>query len=1045
MTGQSAPDLFDDRQGRPPYHRSRHGIHNLSRPEVIADPNRYIDPIRELGPVFFDEVSHIWVCSGYRESVEVLTGFRNFSSARARTAEALDHRRLGPAAGVAKMTVEQMLFTDPPDHTRIRSCLQSHFTPGKVAEHDEIMREIAQRAIRELPSHGTIELITGFAAKLSSPLVCALLGIPGHEPDITKWAEAYETLLGSLSTLPDIQDESVIPVLDEALAFFRAEADARIAAPGDDILSALAVGLAEGPAARENAPLDLIAANCVVLLGGGYQTLTQLVSSALVLLDGHPDQQRRLRAEPHLIDSAINEVMRLNGSSQYVARRTTTDVELAGHRIPADSTILVHLAAANLDPREFTEPHRLDIARREARHLGFGLGRHYCLGAPYAERTARWAILGFLDRYAEYGVQPGADAVRWGPHPNTRCPARVSVRVGETPPVRAPLPDHAGHHLLVDWNDTGTPIGPTGLWHQVFEHRARLTPDAVAVEDPAGEHTYREIDQRANALARTLRAHEIQPEALVAVVMERSANLVVSTLAIAKAGGAFLLCDPSCPEERLDSMVRQARAALILADTETAPTLRESAAGRSVPVFVPHVGPVETRGPLTGVSAGNTAYVVFTSGTTGRPKGIAVSHEGVVNLHVAQRQIFRLGPHDRVLQFLSPNFDGCVADIMLALLSGAVLVLAPRPSLTVGPPLARLLRGQRITTVILTPSVWAALPETDLPDLRIAAAAGERLPAAVLAKWSAPGRRFLNLYGPAETAVLATWHECERSAPGDPPIGRPVANKRTYVLDERSRPLPVGEAGELCIGGLGIGRYLWEPALMEERFAPAPAETAPGQLVYRTGDICRWLPDGSLEYLGRRDRQVKIRGQRIELEEVERVLAAVPGVTFAKADVREGRLEATVTTARDMFDEAAVRAHLAERLHSGMIPAVFTVVDDVPLTTNGKAGRPAAPSDAPARPAETVVRHHDERGDLREHSRLTWRISRLFADCLGVPQQRVKADSDFFSLGGDSLTTATLLSGLESQMTTEIDVEVLLDHPTPAEMSHHIAGRRPAG
>jgi amino acid adenylation domain-containing protein len=1052
------------------YDRARHGIHNLSTPEVIADPTIYIDAIAELGPLFFDEVGQVWVCSGYRESAEVLTDFRRFSSARLRSSGALAGRGLNSAASVADMLVEQMLFIDPPKHAAIRSSIQNQFTASQVRERDEAMKAIVNTALNDLPLHGEIDLIAQFSQKLPSPLIAHLLDIKNRAKQITRWAEAYETLLGSLSTLPNIRNKEIIPVLNEALSFFQAEARTRLDSPRDDLISSMVAMLRGNQLSQEDtdALTYSIAANCIVLLGGGYQTLAHLVSTGLLLLDKYPAQQRRLREDPSLIDSAINEFMRLDGSSQYVARQATVDSELGGRHISASQTVIVHLAAANLDPRTFTDSRVLNIERREARHLGFSMGRHYCIGAPYAQRTARWGILGFLDRYPEYHVRHNSEDLKWGAHPNTRCLAHAyvhvkagsqepateseSITMGEsepsgqpTEPICTELAQPDQHLLTIDWNDTATPLGPYTCWHQLFEHRARLAPNIIAVNDGDDAHSYQEINQRANALARVLRTQGVQPEVVVGVVMERSADFIVTILAIAKAGGAFLLADTSCPDERLKDMLKEAAVTLVLADEMTA--MRLASVIPPARLLTLDCQQTDATAPLSGASAGNTAYVVFTSGTTGRPKAIAISHEGVVNLHVAQRQIFRIGPHDRVLQFLSPNFDGCIADIVLALLSGAMLVVAPTVHLMVGPPLIRLLREQRITTVILTPSVWAALPEAELPDLRIAAAAGERLPAALVARWSRPGRRFLNLYGPAETAVLATWHECSDSAT-TPPIGRPVANKRTYVLDEQLRPIPIGQHGELCIGGLGIGRYLSRPELMEERFAIDPVGGTPGQLIYRTGDICRWLPDGSLEYLGRRDRQVKIRGQRVELEEIEKVIEKIPGVAASTVYEREGQLHALIVAERHGLDESTIREQLVRRLHSGMIPTTFTVVDKLPLTTNGKVNRGSVaeltqePATHPALRAPNDAHALNTDIDISpQHSRLTWRISQIFADCLNLSQQRVKANSDFFSLGGDSLAMATFLTNLERETETLVDVRNLLNDPTPTGIATHIVGR----
>jgi amino acid adenylation domain-containing protein len=1034
------------RQQYAAYSRKRHGIHNLGRPEVIADPRVYIDAIAELGPLFYDEVGSVWVCSGYAETAQILGDHRRFSSARSHNSDQLNKRGLGTVASITDMIYEQMLFVDPPKHTEIRGLIREQFTNSRVRSRDDAMKAIVDRILTELPRGGTVDLVADFAGRLPSALVAHLLGMEGREERLTRWADAYERLLGSLSTLPHVRDQEVKTVLAEAMSGFREEALKRLISPGDDIISSMVSGFRDGPPTEEE--LFSIAANCIVLVGGGYQTLTHLVTTGLLLLHDHPEQLRKLRENPEIIDSAIDEFMRLNGSSQYIARQATEDVELNGMTVSAGQTVILHLAAANLDPRTYPDPHSLDITRRGAKHLGFGMGRHYCTGAPYAERMARWAISGFLARYSTYAPEQTPDAIVWGHHANTRCLERALFRVASHEEHRVDVPADPGertqreietsithdtedtderrndvlgagpldvehHRQLVDWNDTATPLLGTPCWHQVFEQRAHLAPDTVAVDDQDTRLTYRELDQRANAMAAVLRGHGVQPGSVVGVVMERSVEFVVAVLAIAKAGGAFLLADVSCPAERLHAMIAEASVSLVVTSPGDATRL-------DLPVPFLTVDPQAgaARPPISGVSAGDPAYVVFTSGTTGRPKAIVINHEAVVNLHQGQRQIFRLGDGDRVLQFLSPNFDGCFADICLALLCGATLVVSTTARLTVGPPLLRFLQEQRITVAILTVSVWSALPEGPLPDLRIAAAAGERLPAAWVTRWSAPGRRLLNLYGPAETAVMATWHEC---ATGDvtPPIGRPIANKRVYVVDEQLRPVPIGEDGELCIGGIGIGRYLNRPELMEERFALDPFAEHPGQLLYKTGDICRWLPDGTLEYVGRRDRQVKIRGQRVELDEVERVLEGAPGVAACLVREQDGKLEALVVTRGGDLDEPAVRDHLRAHLHSGMVPSSFVVVEELPRTTNGKAD---------GRALVTPPSRTDEEERL---SQLTWRMSQLFATSLDIPQVEIKADSDFFSVGGDSLAIAALLVKIEQETGAQLDVEALLEAPSP--------------
>ncbi|MFD3558111.1 amino acid adenylation domain-containing protein [Streptomyces sp. NPDC058686] len=961
----------------------------------------------------------------------------------------MNHRGLDAVANVAGMVSEQMLFLDPPRHSEIRAGLREQFAKSAVRARDDEMRAIAESVLREIPGSGTADLVADFAARLPPALVAHLLGMVGREDELTRWADAYDSLLGSLSSLPEVKDLHVAAVLDEAVRVFRAEAVRRISTPGPDMISAMVAGLDDAAFSKSERDdvLHSVAANCVVIAGGGYQTLTNLVVSGLALLDSHPDQRQALRADPGLIGGAINEFMRFAGSSQYLARRTVVDTEIAGHRLLAGQTVIVHLAAANLDAQQFPDGHRFDITRRGARHLGFGLGRHYCAGAPYAERMAGWAITGFLDRFPNYSLPGGLSAVQWGTHANTRSPARAIVSLAPASATTLPRPAAADstalsaaekHRVVVEFNDTRTASEPYECWHEGFERRARLAPDATAVDVQGTAYSYRAIDRRANALAHRLRAHGIEPETVVGIVMDRGVDFVISVLAVAKAGGAVLLADETCPRDRLRAMLQDSSAGLVLTDASRATDILIDSGTKILPVDTSGCGDVP---PRSAVSSGNTAYVVFTSGTTGRPKPIAISHRGAVNLHIAQRQAFRLEPTDRVLQFLSPNFDGCFGDIVLALLSGATLVPARGRDLTIGPPLARFMAEQRVTAAILTPSIWLTLPQNDLPGLRIAAAAGERLTGEVLRRWKTPQRRFLNLYGPAETAVMATWHECLNEE--SPPIGRPAANVQLYILDQDAAPVAMGAEGELYIGGPGVGRYISRPALMEERFITTPFPADRPGLLYRTGDMARWLADGTVEYLGRRDRQVKIRGQRVELDEVERVLGAAHEVAACVAAERAGRLEALIVPERPGIDHAALHRYLRAHLHSGMMPTSIAEVAELPRNISGKAiFAPATRTLDGADPSggdESAGDRPDSATRVALGADVLGQIRRLFARSLRLPLHEIRPDSDFFSLGGDSLAAATVTAQLESELGLEIDIADLLGTPTPAALAKRLA------
>ncbi|MGY1868196.1 amino acid adenylation domain-containing protein [Nocardia gipuzkoensis] len=1064
------------------YQRERHGIHRLSSRDVIADPSIYRRAVQELAPVFWDEVGKVWVCSGYQESATVLRSHKCFRSARIPNEHAMAARGMSDVGRVARLVSQQMLFLDPPDHTIIRTALKPAFIPAAVAAREDRVQEIVDGLLNTLPKHGTVELVETFAGPLPTALIASRLGLDDRTADVFSWAGAYETLLGSLATLPHVRDRAVIPALLDACKVLREEARRRRGGPGTDLITMLATCLAgsdlEGDALES--ALDAVAANCIVLVGGGYQTLTHLVANGIVLLSRNADQVDMIRKDPTLIGAAIDEIMRLDGSSQYVARQAIMDVELGGQQIKADESIVVLLGAANLDPRQFPDPDRFDIHRAQGKHLGFAIGRHHCAGSADAEQAARLAILGFLERYTSFQLTD--DPIEWGPHGNTRSPARVTMQVSGVGERKAWYvePDQqrarrrelaltsADIDLLRAANDRPVVLDGEPLWMEVVAEYGRRTPHAIALQHGDVEISYGQWDRAGDVLADRLQARGVEPTSVVGIFADRGVEAFVSALGIGRAGGAFLSADSAGPRERLRGMFAEARITALCTEKRLAAVAR-TLVPASVPIVAVDTQELADAGRpapiVSGVRPGDTAYVVFTSGSTGTPKAISVDHEALINLRVAQRQTFRVSSEDRILQWFSMNFDGWPFDLILGLTAGARLVLAPNAATCVGPTLQRILRDEAITVAAMTPTAWQTLPEQALPALRIAAAAGEVVTEALTARLSAPHRRMLNLYGPAEGAIWSTWHEC-RPGDGDPPIGAPIVNKRAYIIDDGGRPAAVGILGELWIGGVGIGRYLGRADLMRERFRPDPLATRPGQLMYATGDLCRWRADGRIEYAGRVDRQVKVRGQRVELEEIERTLAGIPGVRHAAVALRDGRLVATVVSDQRDWDEAAARDHLRRRLHSGMVPSVLNRVDcpqpsatgklrlatlDTEPTASAATGRPPGFDEPGATPTPTTTAapaasglatppvstsaEQDRRSaamSARGTTRQVWALSRLFASCLRLPQTRIRAKSDFFSLGGDSLSLMELLTAAEDQLGVVLEVDAVVADPTPA-------------
>jgi amino acid adenylation domain-containing protein len=609
--------------------------------------------------------------------------------------------------------------------------------------------------------------------------------------------------------------------------------------------------------------------------------------------------------------------------------------------------------------------------------------------------------------------------------------APTAARLGDLDLVTA-----AEREQLLAWGEGADRGGDDASWLNDFERHAALSPDAPALIFGDQAISYAELDRQANRLARRLRALGSGAERLVAVCFERSPDLIVAILAVLKSGGAYLPLDPAYPQERLEGMVADSGAALVLA--------RRGLADR----FVRRTAPVvrwedltanasgDAAAPPPAVSSGNLAYVIYTSGSTGRPKGVMIEHHSWAKLARFQRQACALGPGDRVLQFSSISFDASVWEISLALSSGAALVGAPSSELLPGDPLAETIRDRGITCVLLPPSALAHLPTGDFPRLRVLIAGGEASWPDLVERW-APGRKFINAYGPTENTVVATWAECIPAAAA-PPIGAPVPHACAYVLEPDGALAPPGVAGELCVSGSGLSRgYLGRPELTAERFWPNPWGHAAGERLYRTGDLARWRSDGQLDYLGRVDRQVKVRGYRIELGEIESVLVAHPEIREAAVDVRRGsdgeadlvawvalRPGATATV-------RSLRAWLADRLPEHFLPGGWAVVPALPLTPSGKIDKAALP--APERAGGTE-------SSPAVYSPLVELVAGAFAEVLGM--ERVGLEDDFFELGGHSLVATRLVARLRERAAPGLSLRAVFEAPTPAALAGRIAAER---
>ncbi|WP_410640979.1 non-ribosomal peptide synthase/polyketide synthase [Amycolatopsis sp. lyj-346] len=570
----------------------------------------------------------------------------------------------------------------------------------------------------------------------------------------------------------------------------------------------------------------------------------------------------------------------------------------------------------------------------------------------------------------------------------------------DRPLARLPLIGAAERDLVLHtWNDTARPVEPATV-PELITARARRTPDAPAVV--AGESlTYAELDDRAARLARVLAGHGIGPERIVALALPRSVELVVAQLAVWKAGGAFVPVDPTYPIERITFMLADARPALVLSLADLAPPVPDGVAVRNLDD--PALFEAAPAAPVA-VRPDHPAYVIYTSGSTGRPKGVVVTHAGLASFAAAEAEHLRVTEGDRVLAYSSPSFDAAILELCLALPAGAALVVVP-PEPLLGEPLAEFLGDHRITHTLIPPAALATVPATGLPDLRTLVVGGDACPAELVDRW-APGRRMINAYGPTESTIVATWSD--PLVPGTPPpIGRPIPNTRVYVLDAALQPVPVGVAGELYVAGPSLARgYLDRPGLTADRFTANPFG-APGERMYRTGDVVRWTAGGHLEFSGRADDQVKVRGFRIELGEVEAALTRHPGVAAAVAAVQQDesghkRLVAcfVAEAGTDPVGAAALREFLTRSLPGHLVPAALLELPALPLGPSGKVDRRALPVVAAA--AEPATGHVEPATPAERV------LCEIWAQVLGL--DRVGTADNFFELGGDSILSMQVVS-----------------------------------
>lgn len=592
--------------------------------------------------------------------------------------------------------------------------------------------------------------------------------------------------------------------------------------------------------------------------------------------------------------------------------------------------------------------------------------------------------------------------------------------------------------LLWEWNDTQINYEQDKLIHELFEAQAQRTPEAIALIFQEQRLSYQELNRQANQLAHHLRRLGVEADTLVGVCMERSIEMVVGLLAVLKAGGAYVPLDPQYPHERLTLMLDDARPRVILTQTKLVAHLPlNDAAVVAVDGARAELARENASNPARNSNEQNLAYVIYTSGSTGTPKGAMNTHAGLHNRLLWMQDAYSLTAADRVLQKTPFTFDVSVWEFFWPLMAGACLVVAQPGGHQDSAYLVKLIEEQRITTLHFVPSMLQAfLEEPSLQGsrwLRRVICSGEALrPETEERFFSRLNVELHNLYGPTEASIDVTFWQCRQDVETrSVPIGKPIANMQTYVLDDELKPVPVGVVGALYLGGVGLARgYLNRPELTAESFIPHPFGRHPGARLYRTGDVARYLPDGNLEFLGRVDQQVKVRGFRVELGEIETALARHPAVreavVIAHADASGNkRLVAYLVAGEPRPTVSEWRAYLKEHLPEYMLPSAFMHLNQLPLNANGKLDRRALPPPEWTRP-------DTRRGFDAPRNHIEETLANIWARVLGV--EKIGVHDNFFELGGDSILSLQIIARA-NQAGFRFKPHQMFQHQTIAELA----------
>jgi len=576
-------------------------------------------------------------------------------------------------------------------------------------------------------------------------------------------------------------------------------------------------------------------------------------------------------------------------------------------------------------------------------------------------------------------------------------------------------------------NNTEQPFNSDLCVHQRFENIVTKDSASTALQFNNKQMSYGELNEKANQLAHTLLERKISPDNIVGICMERSFDMVVSMIAVLKAGGAYLPLDPGYPVERLNFMINDSGLKFLLLDDKTAKIEKlDCITEKTLNASDLHIYDTnKSSNPDVSMDPANLAYVIYTSGSTGKPKGTLLAHTGLVNLANEQNKAFSITQNSKILQFASLSFDAATWEMVMALLNGAALHLVEREVVASGESLIKTLREEKISTITLPPSLLAVLPETELPDLKTIITAGEKCPAELVKHWQ-PGRQMVNAYGPTETSVCASIYNGDATQLIDPPIGKNIGNFQLHILDKNLMPVPIGISGELCISGVGLARgYLNKAKITAEKFIPNPFSKEQGSRLYRSGDLVKRLDDGNIEFLGRIDQQVKLRGFRIELGEIEASIHGINDIKDVTVMVREDnpsdqRLVAYLVSEQSI-DINLLRSNLSNSLPDYMVPSAFVVLEEMPLTPNGKINYKALP--APEQDRSALSKEYEAPRNKSEE-----KLAQIIMELLHL--KKVGIHDNFFELGGHSLLATQFISRIREEFDVELPLRKIFETPT---------------